>query len=481
MINRLRILVVLMSLSLILLIAGIGRWVQSEYNRDLLELHREILDDFMDARSMVSDTILARNVLIPLLQDTAGFKISTVENNLITTRKDSITIIANSASVDTEFHFTPCDTCKHPNVETQFFENDSNETFLRGMKIFLTEIRGPGGENALVRDFITYADTLLLQQYFQSHLDSSHIQVNVDWTTDTLPQSFPPALFTYDAHLFELPYVAHISGQETFVIKQMTPLYIFAFLLIGVVVAAFTMAYRSIRKHMQLSALKDDLISNISHELKTPVSTVKVALEAMRGMDTETKKDTMQNYLRMAEQEVSRLDNLVNKIMQTVVGENNSFYQQHVLDLSGIVQSSVQEMQVLASERKATIETENLPYKVLIIGDAFHLQAAIHNLLDNAIKYGGDHPHISISIETSGNYYTLFIRDNGPGIPEAYQKKVFEKFFRIPTGNTHNIKGYGLGLHYVRQVIEACGGTISVHNNPVKGCTFTIQIPRADA
>jgi two-component system phosphate regulon sensor histidine kinase PhoR len=201
----------------------------------------------------------------------------------------------------------------------------------------------------------------------------------------------------------------------------------------------------------------------------------------MRGMDTETKKDTMQNYLRMAEQEVSRLDNLVNKIMQTVVGENNSFYQQHVLDLSGIVQSSVQEMQVLASERKATIETENLPYKVLIIGDAFHLQAAIHNLLDNAIKYGGDHPHISISIETSGNYYTLFIQDNGPGIPEAYQKKVFEKFFRIPTGNTHNIKGYGLGLHYVRQVIEACGGTISVHNNPVKGCTFTIQIPRADA
>lgn len=481
MVKRLRILVGLMSIALLLLIAGIGRWVQSEYDRDLLELHREILDDFMDARSMVSDTILARNVLLPLLQDTAGFNISTIENSVIASGHDSITIITNSTTVDTLFRYTHCDTCKQPPIEARFVERDSNDAFLRGMKIFITEMRGPDGEKALIRDFITYGDTTLLQQYFQNNLDASAIHVGVKWKTDTLPQEFPPALFTYDAHLFEQPYVATISGQGTFVIKQMTALFIFAILLIGVVVAAFTMAYRSIRKQMQLSALKDDLISNISHELKTPVSTVKVALEALQGMDTATKRDTMHNYLRMAEQEVNRLDNLVNKIMQTVVGESTSFYQKNLLDISAIITSAAHEMQVLASERKATIETDLLPDKLLMIGDAFHIQAAIHNVLDNAIKYGGEHPHVIITSEIAGAFIQIQISDNGPGIPEAYRKKIFEKFFRVPAGNTHNTKGYGLGLHYVQQVIEACGGTISVHNNPVDGCTFTIQIPRADA
>lgn len=481
MIRRLRILVALMSLSLILLIAGIGRWVQSEYQRDLLELHREILDDFMDARSMVSDTILARNVLLPLLQDTAGFKVHTFENKLYATGSDSITIIANTTTVDTVFQYTACDTCDRPNLEAHFMESDSNEAFLRGMKIFISEMRGPGGEKAMVRDFITYQDTVLIQQYFLANLDSSKIEVGVHWATDTVPMGFPPELFTYDAHFFDQPYVARISGQGAYVIKKMTPLYIFAGLLIGVVVAAFTMAYRSIKKQMQLSAIKDDLISNISHELKTPVSTVKVALEAIQGMDTDAKKETMQSYMRMAEQEVTRLDSLVNKVMQTVVGDNSSYYQQHLLDISGIIQSAIKEMHILASNRQATIHFDVSDTKYLIIGDAFHVQAAIHNLLDNAVKYGGEQPQIDITVENDGAYIRVLIRDNGPGIPEMYRKKVFEKFFRIPTGNTHNIKGYGLGLHYVKQVIEACKGTIAVQNNPDKGCTFTIQIPRADA
>ena len=481
MVKRMRILVVLMSTSIVLLMLGIGRWIQSEYRGGMLELHKSILDDFIDARTQFTDTILARNVLLPFLEDSAGFKIQTIDQQIYATNSDSVTIIANAISTDHIMHFEGCDTCPPPEFALKHVADDSMDVLLRGMKIFITEMRGPGGEKDMIRNFIQLSDTALLQEYFRMNLDSSNIQVGIHWQSDTLPPTFPPPLFTYEARIFDDPYYAKVSGQDRYMIKQLMPLLLFAGLLISVVIAAFVLAYRSLRKHMQLAQLKDDLISNITHELKTPVATVKVALEAMQGMDPETKRDTFHKYIRMADQEVNRLDGLVNKVMQSVIGDKQSFYQQNLIDLAGLCRSTVEEMQAMAEEKQAILRIEDSKSKMFIIGDAFHLHAAIYNLIDNAIKYGGAQPRVHISMEQDAHYVRVFISDNGSGIPDMYRKKVFDKFFRVPTGNTHTIKGYGLGLHYVKQVVEACQGSIEVHNNQDAGCTFTIQIPRADA
>jgi signal transduction histidine kinase len=471
---RSRVMIALFCCAMVLLTAFTVRWLQAEYASAESELNKDLLEAFISARDQVMDTVLTRSFIEPLLNNPEGFKISHVQNDTLAER-DSVTVIARAVNSDTLIHITSlCDTC--PSItEENFGLRDSNNELVRGVKLFITEVKGERGGREFFKQHVALEDTALLQSYYKHKIADKGLSVHIAWVSDTAGFNFPPPLFQYDSHMFDMPYQAEVSGYKKVILKGMVPQFLFAGLLITVILIAFIFAYRSLRKQWLLAQLKDDLISNISHELKTPVATMKVAIEAMQEMDPAEKKEKIRAYLHMAGEEVARLDTLVNKVMQSVLGDGvHDFFHATLIDVTALVHSMQDSYQ--GKDVKFQIQVPEEP--CYIMGDAFHVRSAIQNLLENAAKYGGT--QVSLQVGLQANMVSIHVIDNGPGIPTAYQEKIFEKFFRIPTGNIHHVKGYGLGLHYVKQVTESTGGTISVRNNADAGCTFTILIPRAD-
>jgi two-component system phosphate regulon sensor histidine kinase PhoR len=224
--------------------------------------------------------------------------------------------------------------------------------------------------------------------------------------------------------------------------------------------------------------MKTDLISNITHELKTPIATVGVAIEALKNFNAIQDTRRTNEYLDISQQELQRLSLLVDKVLKLSMFEKKEIeLQKQHFDMGQLAE------EVLASLR---LQVEKLQAKIQISkegplefwGDRLHWQSVIFNLLDNALKYSQSQPEISIAITGTEEQLMLEVADNGIGIPEGYQNKVFEKFFRVPAGDTHNAKGHGLGLSYVAQVVRQHGGDIKLESQEGSGSTFTITLPR---
>jgi signal transduction histidine kinase len=293
-------------------------------------------------------------------------------------------------------------------------------------------------------------------------------------------EMFPPPPFYYESHMLSAPFGVEIQGYNNYIFKNLLPEFIFGIILITIITFAFIFSYRNIRSQMRLAELKDDLISNISHELKTPVATVKVAIEAMQQMDPVEKKDKIANYLEMAKQETNRLDQLVNKVMNSILLDNGKqVFQQEEIQPLFILEEAISGMQLQAAQKAGAIHLNNNNVTGKIIGDSLHIKGVIFNLIENSIKYNTGAPIINIGIGNIGERIVITISDNGPGIPEQYHHKIFEKFFRVPSGNKHNTKGHGLGLYYAAEVMRQSGGVIQVKNNSDVGCTFTLSFPQA--
>jgi two-component system phosphate regulon sensor histidine kinase PhoR len=237
--------------------------------------------------------------------------------------------------------------------------------------------------------------------------------------------------------------------------------------------------YRNLLKQRRLAELKNEFISNITHELKTPIATVGVAIEALQNFNVTDNPQRTQEYLSISKNELQRLSLLVDKVLKLSMFEKKEMdMKPEPVNLSVIAGEVLASMRLQLEKYHATIsKTEE--GNTTVEGDRLHLQSVIFNLVDNALKYGGENPAINIDIKDNSSTVTLTISDNGMGIPPEYRSKVFEKFFRVPHGDTHNAKGYGLGLSYVAQVVKKHNGTIELESQPGKGTTFIITLPKA--
>jgi two-component system phosphate regulon sensor histidine kinase PhoR len=260
------------------------------------------------------------------------------------------------------------------------------------------------------------------------------------------------------------------SGQETTLLKRNLAGLSLSFLLIcGVISCLFYMLY-IIRKQKQLSLIKNDLISNITHEFKTPIATASAALEGVQNFTTSGDHEKSNRYLDVRREQLSKLNMMVEKLLETATIDSEKLALQRTrFGLTDLIQESVDRYQ---STTHKTIST-NLPESsVDFYGDEFHLENAVNNLLDNAIKYGGS--IISVSTAIKNKEVVISISDNGKQLKAKDTKHLFDKFYRVPQGDTHNIKGYGIGLFYTKAIIEKHGGTISLSLNPT---TFKIHLP----
>ena len=273
-------------------------------------------------------------------------------------------------------------------------------------------------------------------------------------------------------------YGAVIDGYQKMVLKGMWPQVLFSLLLLLCVALAFLFIYQSLLRQSRLTELKNDFIRNMTHELKTPIATVSVAVEALQNFDALQNPERTQEYLDIAGIELNRLSLLVDKVLRVSMFEKQEpELRREPLDLQLLVQDILHSMRLQFEKCRAQVQFQPEQGQYQVSGDRLHLSSVVYNLLDNALKYSTEHPQISVQLSQHEGQLSLRVRDNGIGIPAAYQDRIFEKFFRVPTGDVHTVKGHGLGLSYVAGVVRLHGGSIGVESREQGGTTFTIFLP----
>ena len=277
-------------------------------------------------------------------------------------------------------------------------------------------------------------------------------------------------------------YSTSLANVRGIILAQITPQIFFSVFLSLLTAITFFVMYRNLRSQQRLMDAKNDFISNVTHELKTPVATVSVALEALRNFHAMDNPKLTQEYLDIAQHELNRLSLMTDKILKTSIFETNGVdYRAETIDLNATTQQIIASMKMVFEKRGATVRYTTDGTNFSLRGGTIHLTNVVYNLIDNALKYSPGHPVITVSLQNSDDSVRLSVKDQGLGIAPEYHKKIFEKFFRVPTGDVHNAKGYGLGLNYVASVIRSHDGTIIVESEPGKGSCFTITLPRQGA
>ncbi|TMI65275.1 MAG: HAMP domain-containing histidine kinase [Bacteroidetes bacterium] len=263
-----------------------------------------------------------------------------------------------------------------------------------------------------------------------------------------------------------------------YLLKRIASPLLFSVFLIALTILSFVLLYRNMKKQQRLAELKNDFISNITHELKTPIATVGVAIEALKNFNAMQSPERTKEYLDISSNELNRLNLLVDKVLKLSMFEKKEIQLNlEAIDLRSLADEVLASMRLQLEKKNASVILTHSG-NTSLMGDRLHLLSVVFNLVDNALKYSPENPDIKIAVEEKENNVELRVADNGVGIPDEYKTKVFEKFFRVPAGNVHNIKGYGLGLSYAASVVKKHGGTIEAKNNEGGGTSFTITLPK---
>lgn len=272
------------------------------------------------------------------------------------------------------------------------------------------------------------------------------------------------------------------SDLNWLILKNLIPQISFSLILTILVIGSFVLVYKNLLLQQRLVGIKDGLISNISHELKTPITTVSLALEGLRNFKGQNDPLVSGEYLTIAENELKRLSLLTDKVLKTSLEDQvstSTHFQS--FDFLELVYEVVKSFNLIAEKKGLVISIHAEDGNYLLEGDRDDLSTVLFNLLDNALKYSPRHGMIKISLKENQNNISILIQDNGVGIPKEYQDKIFDKFFRVPSGDLHVVKGYGLGLSYVKQVVKNHKGEIDVESEENSGSRFIITLPKVHA
>lgn len=249
--------------------------------------------------------------------------------------------------------------------------------------------------------------------------------------------------------------------------------FLFSFLFVSAVIGCLLYLLHIIRQQKQLAEVKNDLISNITHEFKTPIATIGAAVEGIQHFNETNDPEKNQRYAAISSQQVDKLNAMVEKLLETATLDNDAIpLEFETANLVPLLQNACANESLFPSEK--TIRFTKSHPEIMGKIDVFHFENAINNIMDNAIKYGGD--VIKVHMEQASDHIEMTFQDNGTALTSALAKQVFEKFYRVPKGNTHDVKGFGIGLFYTKKIIERHHGHIQVTTHP--STTFRILLPR---
>lgn len=261
------------------------------------------------------------------------------------------------------------------------------------------------------------------------------------------------------------------------IIARMGGILLMSALLIVIVLACFVYMLRTIINQKNLSEIKNDFINNMTHELKTPIATVNAAIEGMQSFDVLADKKKTDIYLSVSSRELKRLSSLVEKVLNIAAYEKKELLLNiESVNLDDMIDNIISNQAIKNMDKIVDIRFKKWKYPVVIEADRMHFNNVINNLIDNAIKYSNESVIIDVRLSKDRGITSLSICDNGIGIANKYQQKVFDKFYRVPTGNLHDVKGFGLGLHYVKSIIEKHQGVLSLKSTIGRGSEFIITL-----
>ncbi|MFH1004161.1 MAG: HAMP domain-containing sensor histidine kinase [Bacteroidota bacterium] len=310
-----------------------------------------------------------------------------------------------------------------------------------------------------------------LNQYFSRGTDSlkkkeiinSKYKVNLSPDNIFIPSKYLSVFFFEETNYILQTMWVILTGSAIFIL---------------VIIFAFYYTVATILKQKKLSDIKNDFINNMTHELKTPISTISLACEVMNDASIKTSKEKANYYVSVIKEETHRIGLLVENILQTAILDRGQFkLKLQEVNVHEIIERAISNIRLQIEKKQGEIILNINAENEIIQADRIHLANIFHNLIDNAMKYSVGNPIIKIQTENLNKGIIVSITDNGIGISNENQKKIFETFYRVSTGNIHNVKGFGLGLSYVKAAVEKHGGNINVESEIGKGSKFSVYLP----
>ena len=294
---------------------------------------------------------------------------------------------------------------------------------------------------------------------------------------DLSNQSYSSLIFKDENDLSNYSLKIAFPGRTPFLLGSLVSVIITSIIFTSIIIIAYVTTILLLLRQRQISQIKTDFINNMTHEFKTPIATINLALSAIKNPKTIVNKEKVKKYLQMIYDENNRMhDQVENVLMISHLERNQLNIEKTKQDINEIIDLAISHVSLIVENNNGNIITEKDADNSMVIGNETHLINVMVNILDNAIKYNDNSPEIFIKTLNIGSRVLIEIKDNGIGMSKAVQSKIFEKFYRKQTGDLHDVKGHGLGLAYVKKIIAFHNGNINVESAVGKGSKFTIQL-----
>ena len=294
---------------------------------------------------------------------------------------------------------------------------------------------------------------------------------------DLSNQSYSSLIFKDENDLSNYSLKVAFPGRTPFLLGSLVSVIITSIIFTSIIIIAYVTTILLLLRQRQISQIKTDFINNMTHEFKTPIATINLALSAIKNPKTIVNKEKVKKYLQMIYDENNRMhDQVENVLMISHLERNQLNIDKTKQDINEIIDLAISHVSLIVENNNGNIITEKDADNSMVIGNETHLINVMVNILDNAIKYNDNSPEIFIKTLNIGSRVLIEIKDNGIGMSKAVQSKIFEKFYRKQTGDLHDVKGHGLGLAYVKKIIAFHNGNITVDSAVGKGSKFTIQL-----
>ncbi|MDZ7742506.1 MAG: HAMP domain-containing sensor histidine kinase [Bacteroidota bacterium] len=313
---------------------------------------------------------------------------------------------------------------------------------------------------------------------YRPRFNSMMMQKTGKYPNELLKKGFATTLYPND--LLPDPHylMIYFPNERGFLISQLWALLLISVILILMIIFSFVISINTIFRQKKLSVMKNDFINNMTHEFKTPISTISLACEALSDKDIQKSDDIYNYYINVISQENKRLGNMAEKVLQSAALDQRSLsLKKEWINIHEIIEDVISKIDIQIKSRKGQIIQDFHADTSVLYADRMHITNMIFNLLDNANKYTTGVPEIKISTYNLNSSIEIDVEDNGIGISKTDQEKIFDKLYRVPTGNIHNFKGFGLGLSYVKAIVDMHGGKIDLESEPKQGSVFKVILP----
>src|SRR6187431_676663 len=447
--QRINLLIALSAIALIVLSAVQCYLVKTTYDYKVAQFHTEIKDDIARITNDFND----------------------IDSAYVNKKERLYKLLAQNYVLDKRSKI---------DIKNTLIENESNDALTRKLQLrFKRDFPNIAIDFAIVLNkFVIYNNQRKIDTVFSEKpliqnkiygnlksLDNAFLVRNYVSTTNGSPQMQDYKLLTEDSM-----YVSVIDW-EMIIFERMKMILLLSLLSILTLITLFVIAIEALIKQKKVSDVKTDFINNITHELKTPLTTLGISTKILERKDIRDNDEQFSSVLNTISRQNNRLQNLIDQVMANSLGENDIELQKEKIIAESFLNAIVADFKVAFP--KVTLETHFNTNETSLVLDKFHLTTAILNVLENAVKYGSN--TITIKTELIKNQFNISIKDDGIGISKSKHSLLFDKFYRVEQGNLHNAKGLGLGLYYVNQIIKAHQGTIDVISDLGKGSEFTIM------